>query len=348
MANAAARRASIADPDLSIDEVGFADPQSARITRMPRFVPSTMSEIFYELEQVGSKDYGGVFLRAELGDTDLVYSSSWGSPARIARTAYTLKASKVDMFLVVLGIAGEATLRQEGRVARIKRGSLALIDSSKIYEVEVSSAWKAIWLKVPRSALETRLFTYRDWLGRALPTDTGLGFAANRMIHACLHASKALRDDEARVLASNVLDIVTATFTHAEDDDGIGRSRHTEIMFNRVNRFVDQHLRDSSLGPAAISAACGISERYLRQLFASHGTTMTAAIRSKRLEECRRLLNGYGRHAPSVTQVAFSMGFENISSFNRAFKAYFGLTPSQTRSTCLSAGAEHAAARAAG
>ncbi|AJA09488.1 hypothetical protein SKP52_13000 [Sphingopyxis fribergensis] len=305
---------------------------------MPRFVPSTMSEIFYELEQVGSKDFGGVFLRTELGDADLVYSSSWGSPARIARTVSTLKASKVDMFLVVLGIAGEAALRQEGRVARIKRGSLAIVDSSKTYEVEVASAWKAIWLKVPRSAIETRLFTYRDWLGRALSTDTGLGFAANRMIHACLHASKALRDDEARVLAGNVLDIVAATFTHAagDEDDSATRSRHTEMMFNRVNRFVDQHLRNSNLGPAVISAGCGISERYLRQLFASHGTTMTAAIRSKRLEECRRMLNSYGRHAPSITQVAFSMGFENISSFNRAFKAYFGLTPSQARSGCLS------------
>jgi AraC-like DNA-binding protein len=298
---------------------------------MPTFVPGLMSDIFYEVEQTGSKDFGGIFLRSDLGDAGLVYSSSWGSPARVARTEDAINKSGIDVFMIVLGVAGGAELRQYGRSTRLRRGSLALIDSGKPYEVEVAKAWKAIWLKVPRKTLEARLFTHRDWLGRSLSTDEGLGFIAGRMMHSCLHAAKALQDTEARFLANSVLDVVSAAFAHAGAAEDNTRSRHTELMLNRIDRFIDQNIQDSNLGPALISQACGISERYLRQLFASRGTTMTNVIRAKRLEECRRLLTSFGASSPSVTEVAFSLGFENISSFNRAFKARFGVTPRQVK-----------------
>ncbi len=214
------------------------------------------------------------------------------------------------------------------------RGSLAIVDSAKPYEISVPKGWKAIWLKVPRAMMEARLFTYADWLGRCISTDDGLAYAASRMIHACLHASKVLMASESRFLAAQVLDLASTAFASAAtvSADQPTRSRHTEAIFNRVEQYIERNIRDPNLGPALISKMCGVSERYLRQLFASRNMTMTRLIRSKRLEECRRLLNGFGRCTPSVTEVAFSLGFENISSFNRAFKAHFGMSPRQVRS----------------
>ncbi|KRB88816.1 hypothetical protein ASE22_20620 [Sphingomonas sp. Root720] len=305
-----------------------------QVLRMPRFTPGLMSDIFYEVEQVGGKDFGGVFLRSGLGDADIVYSSSWGSPARVVRTEQAIRKSRVDVVLIVLGVAGEAELSQDGRSTLLRRGSLALIDSNRTYEIKVAKAWKAIWLKIPRQALEARLFTYRDWLGQSLSTSHGLGYIASQMIHACLRAAKVLEDVEARFLANSVLDVIATAFANAAKSESEGaRSRHTETMLQRVNKFIETNIQNSDLSPALISRSCGISERYLRQLFASRGTTMTTVIRSKRLEECRRRLGGFGNCSPSVTEVAFSLGFENISSFNRAFKARFGVTPRQVKGT---------------
>lgn len=311
-----------------------ASEQSMQVLRMPKFAPALMSDIFYEVEQVGGKDFGGVFLRSGLGDADIVYSSSWGSPARVVRTEQAIHKSRVDVVLIVLGVAGEAELSQDGRSTLLRRGSLALIDSNRIYEIEVAKSWKAIWLKIPRPALEARLFTYRDWLGQSLSTSHGLGYIASQMIHACLRAARSLEDVEAAFLANSVLDVIATAFANAPNSDAEGsRSRHTEAMLQRVNKFIETNIQNPDLSPALISRSCGISERYLRQLFASRGTTMTTVIRSKRLEECRRRLSGFGNCSPSVTEVAFSLGFENISSFNRAFKARFGITPRQVKAT---------------
>ncbi|WP_420144386.1 helix-turn-helix domain-containing protein [Sphingobium sp.] len=319
----------------SAGDGGRHNDTGGRIVRMPHFVKRKMTDVFYEVEQVNSADFGGVFLCSELGEADIVYSSSWGSPARIARTEYAIRNSPANVILLVLGVAGNAELSQSGRTTMLSRGSLAIVDSSKPYEISVPKGWKAIWLKVPRAMMESRLFTYADWLGRSLDTREGLAYAANCMIHACLHASKMVEGSQSRFLAAQVLDLACTAFANADDAVGAGvqgRSRHTEGIFNRVDRFIEGNIQNPSLGPALISRACGVSERYLRQLFASRGTTMTTLIRSKRLEECRRLLNGYGHCMPSVTEVAFSLGFENISSFNRAFKAHFGMTPRQVRS----------------
>lgn len=321
-------------PDMADTVAGVQERAGGRVIRMPQFAKRQMSEVFYEVEQHDKRaSFGGVFLCADLGEANIIYSSSWGSPARIARTRETIRNSPADVVLLVLGVSGRAELTQADRTTTLTRGSLSIVDSSRPYEVSVPRGWKAIWLKVPRKMMETRLFTYADWLGRSVSTEEGLAYAAGRMLHACLHASRMIGGAEARFLAGQVLDLAASAFASADTDNQTadGRSRHTEGIVNRVTRFIDENLQNSELGPALLSRACGVSERYLRQLFASRGMTMTSAIRARRLEECRRMLNAVGRRSPTVTEIAFSMGFENISSFNRAFKNHFGMTPRQAR-----------------
>ena len=55
-------------------------------------------------------------------------------------------------------------------------------------------------------------------------------------------------------------------------------------------------------------------------------------IRDRRLERCRlRLLDPRFAHQ-TVSELAFQAGFGDLSGFNRAFKAKYGLSPRQLRS----------------
>jgi AraC-like DNA-binding protein len=99
----------------------------------------------------------------------------------------------------------------------------------------------------------------------------------------------------------------------------------------RVKQYIDQRLADPALGPGEVAAAFGISTRYLHRLFEREHETVAQYIRDRRLERCRLLLLDPQLSAHTILMLAFGCGFGDLSGFNRAFRAKYGMTPRQLR-----------------
>ena len=96
-----------------------------------------------------------------------------------------------------------------------------------------------------------------------------------------------------------------------------------------AKRYIDRHLVDPDLSPARAAAALGISVRAVHLLFEPTGTSFARHVLHRRLEECRAtLLRDATR---PVTDIAFAWGFNNLSSFYRAFHAAFAMSPGDLR-----------------
>jgi AraC-like DNA-binding protein len=116
----------------------------------------------------------------------------------------------------------------------------------------------------------------------------------------------------------------------AEDGDA-GRSSAQRSLMVRTKDHIDRRLSDPTLGPAEIAAAVNISTRYLHKLFETEPRSVSLYVRNQRLERCRReLLDPQPADQPIAT-IAFRWGFGDLSGFNRAFKAAFGVTPRDMR-----------------
>ncbi len=65
--------------------------------------------------------------------------------------------------------------------------------------------------------------------------------------------------------------------------------------------------------------------------FADEGLSITEFIWIERLDQCRRELEEAAPPGRTITEVAFSWGFNSSSHFSRLFKKRFGAPPSRTR-----------------
>jgi AraC-like DNA-binding protein len=103
-------------------------------------------------------------------------------------------------------------------------------------------------------------------------------------------------------------------------------------FLGQVRQSVRDRLRDGvpALGDAA--RALGMSPRTLQRRLSDEGTSFAALVDGVREELARR----YVKDATMpLGEIAFMLGYSELSAFLRAFKRWTGKTPSETRSAAL-------------
>lgn len=94
-----------------------------------------------------------------------------------------------------------------------------------------------------------------------------------------------------------------------------------------------QRVEDDCAAPLAVAQAaalCGCSASHFMRWFKKMtGTSFTAYLNERRLAMAAELLRTTD---DTVLSIAGQAGFENLSNFNRQFKARYGMTPRQYRS----------------
>jgi transcriptional regulator GlxA family with amidase domain len=83
-----------------------------------------------------------------------------------------------------------------------------------------------------------------------------------------------------------------------------------------------------------VCTAVGISDRNLRRRFAATGMTWREYLGASRILRSMALLAEAPR---SVTAIAADVGFDSVSSFTRAFRAFAGESPTAYRRRVRSA-----------
>jgi AraC-like DNA-binding protein len=74
-----------------------------------------------------------------------------------------------------------------------------------------------------------------------------------------------------------------------------------------------------------------VTTRYLQLLFAQEGDCVSEYIRRERLRACLLDLRNAELERRSITDIAFSWGFNSAAHFSAAFRKEFGLSPRDYR-----------------
>lgn len=249
-----------------------------------------------------------------LHDTDVGAMTIRRPPARIAADGLGHL-----MFQVILD--GQVECDFDGRPQTGETGDILCLDLARpLYKT--TSRLKTITVGLARPDHGILAHISRRLHGAKLT-----GEPARLLRDYCLN----LRDSLPRVNAGaagylgettrNLLGAAFAQVEGAEDGDSPALAR--------VQAVLRERLGDRSLTPEQLAADAGMSRAALYRLFAARGGVSKYLWR-QRLIAARRSLGRSGDDR-TIAEIAAEWGFASESHFSRAFRDFFGETPSQAR-----------------
>ncbi|MEO8043885.1 MAG: AraC family transcriptional regulator [Spartobacteria bacterium] len=122
--------------------------------------------------------------------------------------------------------------------------------------------------------------------------------------------------------------MLTITANRSASPTGETHARALPADIWRARSYIEEHLEEE-ISLAKVARFAGISPNHLSEKFkAVSGIKFVDYIAHARFERARSLLPD--RHL-RISEIAFEVGFQSLSQFNRVFKRLSGLSPTEYR-----------------
>ncbi len=235
---------------------------------------------------------------------------------------------------VNLQLKGSCIGRQDDRTCVVPAGGFALFDTTSEYHLDFvedprDGEWRVLSFRVPRASLVPMLATQEGFTAVAHDSRTsGMANLVASTMASIWHNIDAL-DGVAAEAAETGFTTTLAAASGPGDLVGDARRESCDAALRAsINRYVATHLRGDDLAPAAVARRFAISVRKLHALYEGSGCTFAQSVMRLRVEACARDLATSSR---TITEIATTWGFYDLSHLNRVFRAHRGCLPSEYR-----------------
>lgn len=104
---------------------------------------------------------------------------------------------------------------------------------------------------------------------------------------------------------------------------------HEDGLQKKIIGYIDEHFTEYGFGLASIASFCNLSETYFSQIFKEmFGENFSSYVEKKRMGYAYQLLVETNM---TVDQISEKTGYSNTNAFRKAYKRFFGVSPSQSR-----------------
>ncbi len=252
---------------------------------------------------------------------------------RIKGTRGKAEISRDDDALYNLLYIAEGTqhLVIDDREIRLGQGQFVLWDTARPMIFVTGDRLRQITLSIPHDRLNRVLAGAGDYVGKPVHATTGLArLFADHLVSLESHFGDLPRGEAPRILDATI-DLLSSTLETSLPGEQIDRDF---TRLREIQTYIERNLDDPELSLAAIAAHHGMTVRHLHRLFDAADATAANWILDSRLERCRRDLAAQDQAGTSITAIAFRWGLADSSTFSRAFKRRFGVSPRSFRASC--------------
>ncbi|MGH4033093.1 helix-turn-helix domain-containing protein [Actinomycetota bacterium Odt1-20B] len=285
---------------------------------------------------------GAVDFRASASvlDLDSVRVAAFNSPpAYLKRTWSHIRRADPGTYQLLFVSGTPLWISQRRQDSGLVLGDMLLFDVSYPFEGEVPDRGlntQVVILQLPREAVPLPSDKVHRLLAQPLSARAGMGAILARFIQSLDACGPECDPRDLSRLGAVARDLAGACLAqHLGAYDDLPAETRQQALLSRVNAFIDHNLGDPELTPSDIAAHHHISLRSLHLLFRGQDDTVAASIRRRRLERCHADLTDPRLRQRSIGAVAARWGYPHPADFSRAFRAAYGMAPSEVRQAAL-------------
>lgn len=269
--------------------------------------------------------------------------------AHVAKDAQCIRRDRNDIardsaehFFLIVQEEGSALMSQRESVRMLRPGDLMLIDSTEPSEFTFFGHYsRQLSVHMPRTELQRR---FGDALrgGLFMPRTDHTALAIIAVLAKTFEPSNS--DQQTSYLGEAMFGLLGSMLyaggtpaRHINADVGNAR------LLERAVSYIDAHHTDCELTVNRMASDLKVSSRQLQRAFTALDITPTEYLLQKRLASaCQALKQKRITESKTlISTIAFSAGFNDLSYFNRLFRATFNCTPGQYDDACVVAEPGH-------
>jgi AraC-like DNA-binding protein len=266
---------------------------------------------------------------AQVGSLALAKAS--GKSGRFLRTRGLLSDS-CDDFILFAATLGDVLVVRERRAVELQQSQMWLTDLTVEGAVAFNDDHQFATTRIPRRELLAICPDAESRLAEPLVASPGIRDVIARYFALAAESAASLDPIGQQMTARHMVDLVALLLRTGRDEMQLATQRgYSEARLRLLQTEVLDRLHDSNLTIASIALSIGLSPKQVQRLFERSGMTFTEFVLEQRLLSARRLLSSPNGHHGKIGTVAYSVGFGDLSYFNRTFRGRFGVTPSEWR-----------------
>jgi AraC-like DNA-binding protein len=280
---------------------------------------SLVRETYEDFEVCGSEKprFFGRIRKLCFGDASAICTSA------AAHAVEKRHLSKSNFLLIRYQVSGRTLIICEGSRRIVERGEAIVLDPSNCFRMDFDEPFKTVTLIVPREFANAHAPLSMQTFAQPLWDKSNF---SGLMIHflQCISNSSDLNRSVAEAMLRSFLNLVESSY--------VSRAPVLErdaVLQKRIYDCVELYYSMSNFSSAGLADKLSMSMRVLQRLCKDRGTTPGNIINAKRLQAARKLLQE--QPSRTITEIAFSCGFNDMSYFSRKYKTLFKETPRSTR-----------------
>lgn len=252
------------------------------------------------------------------------FTTSAGT-GELIRSRTAANQDRCGRYALYFPLRGELELQQFSRTSRCGPDTIALISTAEPFVQRKLGDNDTVYFCMPQAYVEKRLLRSDMHCARVISAKTGIARLIYESVISFQRDADSMTDVEFCSATQTIGDLAMLAFGSTADILSDVRSVRAGNL-GRAKRIVRARLSDPDFTISDLAQECGISLRYLHDLFRADGVTVSEYLKQQRLQRARQMLEN-ADSATTVTDVCLSCGFSNASQFSTAFRQAFAVSP---------------------
>jgi len=289
----------------------------------------------YELD-VTPKSTWKYFSATTVAKSNFIYLQEVGY--FFAQKNYYTVRQGLDSFLIKLTVCGGGILEYAGQKEQVGPGHFYWIDCmnwQNYYTDPAIGHWDVIWIHFNGTAARAYYEAYRKLSGSGnivgkLSQNSNMLTLLETLLHRTPKSNNPFPDEQ-NLLGFDVLTSGLLTQIIMECISSVGdasNSQHSPSIVHEIRNYLSAHYNEK-ITLSDLAEQFNLDQFHLQKLFKKHtGQSPMEYIIYMRMNQATNLLRTGGM---SISEIAYTVGIDNLGHFSRQFKKQVGMTPSQYR-----------------